>query len=83
MKVHRENEDVSGYAPIRAFPVALVVKNPPASPGDSKRLGADPWVQKVPRGGHGNPLQYSCLRILWTEEPRGLQSTESQRVGQD
>ena len=21
----------------------------------------DPWVGKIPRGGHGNPLQYSCL----------------------
>ena len=20
----------------------------------------DPWVGKIPRGGHGNPLQYSC-----------------------
>ena len=26
------------------------------------------------------PLQYSCLRIPWTEEPGGLQSTGSQRV---
>ena len=21
----------------------------------------DPWVGKIPGGGHGNPLQYSCL----------------------
>ena len=21
----------------------------------------DPWVRKTPGGGHGNPLQYSCL----------------------
>ena len=67
---------------LRASPVALAVKNPPANPGDSKRLGADPWVQKIPRGGHGNPLQYSCPRILWTEEPDELQSIESERVGQ-
>ena len=26
-----------------------------------KRLGFDPWVEKIPGGGNGNPLQYSCL----------------------
>ena len=25
------------------------------------RHGLDFWVRKTPRGGHGNPLQYSCL----------------------
>ena len=25
------------------------------------RRGFDPWVMKTPIGGHGNPLQYSCL----------------------
>ena len=34
----------------------------------------DPWVRKVPRGGNGSPLQYSCEIILWTEEPDGLYS---------
>ena len=24
--------------------------------------------------GNGNPLQYSCWKISWTEEPHGLQS---------
>ena len=33
-------------------------------------------------GGDGNPLQYSCLENP-TEEPGGLQSVESQRVGPD
>ena len=33
--------------------------------------------------GNGNPLQYSCLEIPWTEEPGGLQSMGSQRVGHD
>ena len=26
-----------------------------------KRCGFDPWVGKIPGGGYGNPLQYSCL----------------------
>ena len=33
--------------------------------------------------GNGNPLQYSCWRIPWTEEPGGLLSMGSQRVGHD
>ena len=33
-------------------------------------------------GGHGNPLQYSCLdNPPWTEEPGGLQSIGLQRAG--
>ena len=31
-----------------------VVKNLPANAGD-------PWVGKIPRGGHGNLLQYLCF----------------------
>ena len=26
-----------------------------------KRCGFNPWVSKIPRGGRGHPLQYSCL----------------------
>ena len=29
-------------------PVALVVKNPPASTGDKKRGSFNPWVGKIP-----------------------------------
>ena len=35
-----------------------MVKNPPASAGDA---GSVPGSGRFPRGGHGNPLQYSCL----------------------
>ena len=35
-----------------------MVKNPPASAGD---WGSIPGLEKSPGGGHGNPLQYSCL----------------------
>ena len=38
----------------------LVVKNPPADAGDMRR-GFDPGWARSPRGGHGYPLQYSCL----------------------
>ena len=31
-----------------------------------KRHESDPWVERFPVGGHGNPLQYACL-----ENPMG------------
>ena len=61
------------------FPGGTVVKNPPANARDpNKRLGFNPWFRKIPPGGgHGNPLQYSCL-----ENPmdRGLWQATVQRV---
>ena len=32
---------------------------------------------KSPAEGSGNPLQYPCLEIPWTEEPGGLQYIRS------
>ena len=43
------------------FPGALVLKTLPASAGDMKDLGSIPMSGRSPGGGHGNPLQYSCL----------------------
>ena len=40
-------------------------------------LGSIPGLGRPPGGGNGNPLQYSCWGIPWTEEPGGLQSTGS------
>ena len=38
-----------------------MVKNPPANAGDARGVGSVPgWVRSL-GGGHGNPLQYSCL----------------------
>ena len=44
-----------------ASQVALVVKNPPASAEDIGDMGSIPGSGRSPGGGHGNPLQYSCL----------------------
>ena len=41
--------------------VALVVKNPPANAGDTGDLSSIPGLGRSPRGGYGNPVQYSCL----------------------
>ena len=42
--------------------VALVVKTPPANAGDIRDRDSIPASGRSPRGGHGNPLQYSCLK---------------------
>ena len=38
-----------------------MVKNVPASAGDIRDMGSIPGSGRSPGGGHGNPLQYSCL----------------------
>ena len=35
--------------------------NLPASAGDLRGVGSIPGLGRSPGGGHGNPLQYSCL----------------------
>ena len=44
--------------------MALVVKNPPANPGDIREVGLIPGLGRSLGGGHSNPLQYSCLKNL-------------------
>ena len=44
---------------IWGFSGGSVVKNPPANAGEA---GSIPGLGKFPGGGHGNPLQYSCLQ---------------------
>ena len=41
--------------------MVLVVKNTPANAGDLRDVGLIPGSGRSPGGGHGNPLQYSCL----------------------
>ena len=41
--------------------MALVVKSPPANAGDIRDVGSIPGSGRTLVGGHGNPLQYSCL----------------------
>ena len=46
---------------IWVFQVALVVKNLPANKGDMRDVDSIPKLGRSHGGGHGNPLQYSCL----------------------
>ena len=60
-----------------------MVKIPPDNVGDEREGGLTPGLGRPPGGGHGDPLQYSCLENPWTEELVELQSVRSQRVGHD
>ena len=51
--------------------MALVIKNPPANAEGAGDVGSVPGLGRSSGGGHGNPLQYSCLEnsmdraVLW------------------
>ena len=47
--------------------MSLVVKNLPVNAGDIRNGGSIPGSGQPTGGGHGNPLQYSCL-----ENPMGI-----------
>ena len=66
-----------------ASQVALVVKNPPANAGDLRDVGSIPGSGRAPKEGMATHSSILAWRIPWTEEPSGLQSRGSQRVGHD
>ena len=57
-----------------------MVKNPPTNAGAAGDIASIPGSERSPRGGTGNPLQYSCLENSMDRGASGLQSVESQRV---
>ena len=61
----------------RVFPGGSGTENPPARQ-EPQEPQVPFWAGKIPRGGHGSPLQGSGL-----EDPsdRGALSTESQKAG--
>ena len=58
-------------------------KEPTCQCGDVRDASLIPVLGRFPGVGSSNPLQYSCWKIPWTEEPGRLQSIGSQRVGRD
>ena len=55
--------------------MVLLVKNLLANSGDIRNVDLIPGSGKSPGGGHGNPLQYSCLenpmdRGAWSQRVR-------------
>ena len=60
----------------------LVVKNPPANSEDIRDAGSLPALRRSPGGGHGNPLQYSCLensmdRGVWQIMVHGVAKSQT------
>ena len=62
------------------FPGGSDGKESACNAGDTDLI---PGLGKSPGEGNGNPLQYACLENSVDRGPCGLQSMESQRVGQD
>ena len=62
------------------FPGGVSGKEPACQCRKPKKQGFDPWVRKTPPGGgHGDPLQYSCLGEAHGQRSLGeLQSIGSQ-----
>ena len=72
---HQTDDKLNAWA----SQVWLSVKNMPASAGEVRVLGSILGSGTSPGGGHGNPLQYSCL-----ENPmgRGARQATVHRVTQ-
>ena len=55
-----------------------MVKNPPDNAGEIRDVDSIPGLGRSPGGGHGNPLQYSCLEnpmvrgVWWAIVQRSL-----------
>ena len=61
---------------VRSSHVALVVKNPPANAGDIRRQFRALDQEDPLEEGMATYSSILACRILWTEEPGGLQSIE-------
>ena len=66
-----------------ASQAALMVKDPPASAGDTRASGSIPGWRRSPGGWNGTHSSIPAWKIPWTKEPGGLQSMGSQRVRHD
>ena len=64
--VEREPEVKGGFKePLSTeLHVVILVKKLPANTGDIRDVGSIPGLEGCLAGGHGNPVQYSCLENL-------------------
>ena len=65
------------------FPGGASGKEPACQCRRLRDIGLVPGSGRSPGGGPGNPLRYSCLENPMAEEPGGMWSIGSQRVGHD
>ena len=59
--IHISDKHILVSLYVGASQVELVIKNPLVNTGRCKRCGSDPGSGRSLGGGHGNPLQHSCL----------------------
>ena len=62
-----------------------MVKNLPTNAGDKRDSGSNPGSGRSLGGGHGNPLQYSCLenpteRGAWPATVRSIAQSDTTEV---
>ena len=70
------------YIPKYGFPGSTMVKNLPASGGDTRDVDSIPWLERSHGEGNGNLFQYSFMENSLEEAGR-LQSMGSQRIKHD
>ena len=63
------------------FPGGPMVKNPPAKAGDVRDVGLIAGLENPLEEEMAPHSSILAWKILWTEEPGGLQSMGLQRVG--
>ena len=71
-----------GFLSARVSQVALVVRNLPANAEAIRDTGLILGSGRSPGGGHGNPLQYSCMenpmdRGAWWATVHGVPESDS------
>ena len=57
----KRREVFCSIMPVGDSQVVLVIRNSPAKGRDLRDAGSIPGSGRSPGGGHGHPLQYSCL----------------------
>ena len=78
----KKKRDTVGYMVNWASQVALVVKNVTANAEDLRDTGSILRLGRFPGGGHGNPVQYSCLenpmdRGAWHATVQGVAKSQT------
>ena len=63
-----------GLGETGGFPGGSLGTKSTCNSGDTGVVGLIPGLVRTPRGGNGNPLQYSCRELPWTEKPDGVWS---------
>ena len=83
MKKLKNVIDLAPFLERTDFPGSSVVKNSPANAGDSRDKISIPRLGRSPEEEMAAHSSILAWRIPWTEDPGGLQSMGSQRVGHD